>query len=274
MLNVRDFSLENIKDVFEICSNANRPDDVFTEEGRKARVEWLKNMLQDHGSCLKIAYLDERPVAQLLYYPEETMRFIHDPRKDVIHIQCIYNAFPESHGKGVGAALIKSLIDDAERGLSILGGRPASLIVAYPFSSDEGILLSDFYPKMGFKQGNDEYYYEIKGSYFPRRIPDYTPLPKDKDSIVIFYNPTCEFGNFYANHVNQLIRKNFPSVPISIFNVWDDYEEYLKRPSQSIVAARVIVNQQPVDDFLFWVDVEGWLEDIRDKLQTDLEVTF
>ncbi|NIU83328.1 MAG: hypothetical protein GWN17_05985, partial [Candidatus Korarchaeota archaeon] len=55
-------------------------------------------------------------------------------------------------------------------------------------------------------------------------------------------------------------------LPIRIFNVWEDHEEYLKRPQQSIVAARAIVNQQIINDFQFWTDAEGWLEEVRKKL--------
>lgn len=271
MLNIMDVSSENMDDVFKVCSNANRPDDEFTVKGRAIRTKWLMKMLNEYGSCLKIAYLDEKPVAQLLYYPESVMSFIHDPRNDVIHIQCVYTPFPETQGKGAGAALIRSLIRDAAQGMQILDGRPAQFIVAYPFLSEEGILLSDFYKKMQFNEGVDELFYEINGSYSPRKIPDYTPLPMYKDSIVIFYNPTCEFGYFYANHVKQILKKNFENIPITIYNVWDNYSEYLKRPSKAIIAARVIVNQQTVDDYLFWTDIEGWLEDIREKLSSDIE---
>jgi DNA-binding transcriptional MocR family regulator len=50
----------------------------------------------------------------------------------------------------------------------------------------------------------------------------------------------------------------------------EDYEEYLKRPQQTVVVARATVNQQTVNDFLLWEDVDKWLEEIRSKLEHDL----
>ena len=121
---------------------------------------------------------------------------------------------------------------------------------------------------MGFKLGRDEFYFEIDGKYTPGVLTEYTPLPEDKDSVVIFYNPTCEFGYFYAEQAKQLIQNTFEDIPIRIYNVWEDYEQYLKRPQQSIVAARAIVNQKTINDFLFWTDAEKWLEEVRNRLST------
>lgn len=267
MLKVEDLTLENLNDVFVICSNASRPEDEFVAKGREIRTKWLTNMLEKHGSCVKIAYNDEKPIAQLVYYPEEVMKYIHNGRKDVIHIQCVYNAFQEAQGLGAGGTLIRSLIKDSEEGLASLNGRQASYIVGYPFPSAEGILLTDFYSKMGFKQGLDEFYYEVSGKYSPRGMIDYSPLKEDKGRVVIFYNPTCEFGYFYANHVKQILQETFENIPVFIYDVWRDHEEYLNRPQQAVVAARVIVNQQTVNDFRFWTDAEGWLEEVRDKLE-------
>jgi GNAT superfamily N-acetyltransferase len=265
MLEVKDLTLENMDDVFEICS-FNRPAGEIIDKGREFRAKWLTDMLERHRSCTKIAYYNEKPVAQILYYPEEAMQYIRNRRKDVIHIQCVYNAFQELQGLGVGAALVNELIADCKKGLDSLEERACSFLVGYPFPSTEGITLDRFYPKMGFKQGQDEFYLEITGKYSPRKSSKYTPLPEDKDGVVIFYNPTCEFGYFYAEQAKQMLLNTFEELPIRIFNVWEDHEEYLKRPQQSIVAARAIVNQQIINDFQFWTDAEGWLEEVRNKL--------
>ena len=265
MLKVKELTLENLDDVFEICS-FNRPEGDIVDKGREFRAKWLTNMLERYGSCTKIAYFDEKPVAQVLYYPEEAMRYIRNRRKDVIHIQCVYNAFQEFQRLGAGAALVNELIADCREGPEILEGRVCEFLVGYPFPSTEGITLDKFYQKMGFKQGQDEFYFEIGGKYTPRESSEYTPLSEDKDSVVIFYNPTCEFGYFYAEQAKQMLLNVFEDLPIRIYNVWEDYEEYLKRPQQSIVAARAIVNQQTINDFIFWTDAESWLEEVRNRL--------
>jgi hypothetical protein len=265
MLKIENITPENLEDVFKICS-FNRPEDDIVLKGREIRTKWLTKMLEQLGSCTKIAYHEDKPVAQILFYPEEEMRYISNSRKGVVHIQCVYNAFQETQGLGAGTALVNSLIKDCEEGLEVLNGEPCTFIVGYPFPSTEGITLSEFFPKMGFKEGNDEYYLEIQGKYYPREIPENTPLPEDIGKVVIFFNPTCEFGYFYANHAKLVMQQNFKDLPITIYNVWKDYEEYLKRPQQSMVAARAIINQKPINDFLFWTDVESWLNGVRINL--------
>ena len=81
--------------------------------------------------------MDGKPVAQILFYPEETMPYIREPRKDVIHLQCIYSPFPDTQRKRAGAALMRVLINECETGLSCLGGRSCSFLVTRPFPMKE-----------------------------------------------------------------------------------------------------------------------------------------
>jgi len=39
-------------------------------EGVRLKRLWLKEMLDNYGSCAKIAYHNDKPAAQILYYPE------------------------------------------------------------------------------------------------------------------------------------------------------------------------------------------------------------
>jgi hypothetical protein len=80
VLRVEDISEDNLDDVFMICSydRAFAPmDDPVLKKGREFKRQWLLEMLEQHGPCTKIAYLDERPVAQILYYPEKTVPYLH-----------------------------------------------------------------------------------------------------------------------------------------------------------------------------------------------------
>jgi hypothetical protein len=49
------------------------------------------------------ARADGKPVAQILFYPEETIPFNHNPRKNVVHLQCIFNPNPEAQHRGARA---------------------------------------------------------------------------------------------------------------------------------------------------------------------------
>ena len=274
MLEVKNLTLENLDDVFIICAGVsttyNIPMDEFILEGIEIRRKWLKNMFKNYGTCTKVAYLDGKPVAQILYYPENAMKYMKNKRKNVVHIQCIVNPFQEAQGLGAGTALMNSLINECKQGLDILDGDKCSYLVSYPYLSAIGVSFSQFYSKMGFKLGEDEYYYELYTKYTPRKKSKYTPLPEDKNKVILFYNPTCELGYYYVNQVKKVLENNFENLPIKIYNLWEDYEEYLKRPQQTVVAARATVNQQTVDDFLYWEDVNKWLDEVRSKLYHDL----
>ncbi len=62
-------------------------------------------MLEEHGPCTNIAYLDERPVAQILNYPEADDPTVAKPRDRVMAIRCTYNSFRETQKKSVSSRL-------------------------------------------------------------------------------------------------------------------------------------------------------------------------
>ena len=256
--------------MLEICSG-NRPsvpkDNPILEKGRELRRRWLLDMSKRHGPCTKIAYLDEKPVAQILFYPEETMPYLHNPRKGVIYLKCIYNSFPEARGKGVGAALLKALIDECHTGLDCLGGRPCRFAVTQPFPHEGNLPLGDFYGKYGFKQGHQEMFLEIKGKYVPREIPEYRSLREDSGKVILTYNPDCEFGYFFATTARELIQGKYPDLPIETYNSWDRPEEYKKRPHLPLIAGSTIANAQIINSFVFWTDPKAYLQNVEEALR-------
>jgi len=63
-MRLENVSEENLDDLFEICSGyrAFAPrDDPTLEKGREIKRRLLLDMLDRHGPCAKIAYLDGRP---------------------------------------------------------------------------------------------------------------------------------------------------------------------------------------------------------------------
>ena len=270
MLRIEDISEDNLEDVFKVCS-WNRPfatkDDPTLEKGREIKRRWLLDTLEKHGPCTKIAYLDERPVAQILFYPEETIPFNHDPRKDVLHLQCIFNPFPEAQRKGVGNALMKELLEECRSGLKCMGGKPCSFVVTTIFPHEGQLPLDAFYSKYGFKQGNQEMYLEIAGEYVPRKILENRRLPEDRGRALNFYNPPCEWGYFYAVKVKELLKETRQDLPVEIINLWERPEEYIKRSHKQQVAARTIINTQEPDPFVFWVDREAFRRNAEEALE-------
>ena len=270
MLRVEDISEENLEDVFKICS-WNRSfapmDGPIQEKARELKRQWLLDMLEQHGPCTKIAYLDGNPVAQILFYPEETMPYLHNPRKDVINLKCIFNPYPEGQGRGVGAALLKALTDECHTGLDCLGGRPCRFVVTRLFPHEGDLPLSEFYEKYGFKQGHQEMFLEIKGEYVPREIPEYRLLPEDHGRIILTYNPNCEWGYFFAMTARELLQSIDSDLPIETFNNWDRPEEYKKRPHLPLIAGSTIANAQVMNSFIFWIDREAYLRNVEEALR-------
>lgn len=259
-------SEENLEDIFKICSH-DRFDGPLHRKGIEVRRRWLMDMLEHCGPCAKIAYLDGRPVAQIVFYPEKTIPYIHDPRKDVINLQCIYSPFPEAQRKGAGAALMKELVDECKSGLSSLGGRPCSFVVTRPFQHEGELSFSEFYKKYDFKQGPQEMFLEIKGEYVPREIPEYRSLPEDRGRVIILYNPACEWGYFLAYKIKELLKRMDPVPSVEIFNIWERPEGLLKRPLQRVTSGRVIVNGQLIKGVSFWTDREAFCREVEEALR-------
>jgi len=257
-LRAADLDQENIDDVFRVCSH-DRLNDPLQQQGIELKRRWLLEMLGEHGPCTKIAYLDDDPVAQILFYPEAAAPFITDPRRDVVVLHCEYNPFPEARGRGVGTALIKSLLDDCGTGLPCLKGRPCRFIVAKPFNTGEGISLDEFYASNGFKLGLGEMYLEITAPYQPRRKIEYQPLPEDKGRAVMFYDPICEFSYPSAVKVKEFLLEIDPSLQVDLIDQWRHPDESMKRGNPVLV-----VNAKRITSF--WTQREAFRSEVEQAL--------
>ncbi len=118
----------NIEDLIYVCSSK-RFDDPIHKQGIKLKKQWLNEMFDEHGSSAKIAYYDEEPVAQTLYYPEETGVTKAFRRENVLVINCIYNRIPEAQKLGIGTRLLESVIEDAKQRRTRLGDKPCDFIL-------------------------------------------------------------------------------------------------------------------------------------------------
>ena len=225
------------EDVFNVCSPNAEPGSKLME-GRRLREKWLRDNLKEHGPFTKVAYLDGKPVAQIMYYPEKALSYLAGARDGVIRIECVYSRIP---GKGAGSSLLADLVKETWKGIESLKGEPCSFLVTEPFATGEGLDLKEFYKRNGFKEGESEMYFEIHGSYEPRKRTEYKPLPEDEGKAVLFYNVNCEYSVSFADSVKKLIHEVKPGYPVEIFNMWTAPMESSRRGNELVV-----VNQRPI----------------------------
>ena len=259
MMRIDDLTEENLDDVFRVCSY-NRLDDPLQMEGIELKRKWLREIIEEHATCTKIAYLDEKPVAQVLYYPERIAPFLAHPREGVVVLHCCYNPFKEAQGKGVGSALLQSLIRECREGLPILGGAPCTFLVAQPFTTGVGVPLGEFYEKNGFKRGEGEMYLEITGEYQPKRFTGYYPLPEDLGRAVMFYDSMCEWGYPFAVRVKEFLRGIEPNLVVKLIDKWREPEEYIRRGGKQL-----LINAKPIESF--WTEKEAFRREVEGALR-------
>jgi GNAT superfamily N-acetyltransferase len=222
LITVKDLTTETIEDVFRVCS-PKLADDKIILKGREMKKAWLKSMLESYGSIIKIAYWDDEPAAQVMFYPEEAIPYLQNPREGVIDIVCIYNSGYQ--GRGIGSALMDYLIAEARAGLKCLGGEKPRFLVANPFNTGEGFSLENFYKGKGFIEGEGELFLEIGGNYEPSKIIQKKKLDLKREAHV-YYNPNCEYSYRFAEKVNEKIIALDGSIKVRLLNLWESPREF------------------------------------------------
>lgn len=240
MLTVRDINESSIEDAFRVCS-FDKLTDSLQKKGIELRRRWIGRMLKEIGPCVKVAYLDDRPVAHLMFYPEPAVPFIAQPRKGAVLLRCVYNPFPEARGIGAARALIGSLIEDCRGGAPFLRGEICSFIAADAFNTGEGVPMEKLYEGSGFSRRGDEMVLEVSGGYVEPKKNEYHALEEDRGRGIIFYNPTCEYSYPSATRVRSFLRSREPSLEVDLIDQWEQPVESLRRANRwLIVNARAI----------------------------------
>lgn len=257
-MTIKDIDASNIDDVFKVCSH-DRLKDPLQKRGIELKRRWLTRMLEEHGPCTKIAYLDGRPVAQILYYPEKADPTVAEPRDGVMAIRCTYNPFRETQKKGVSSRLLESVLKECRDGPRSLGGKPARFAVAQAFETGEGTSLVNFYASKGFKQGEGEMYLELHGEYTPRKPTTYHPLPEDRGRALVFYDPVCEWSIGSATRIEGLLNEIDPALPMTTINSWENPRESKRREGQAL-----IVNATPIASN--WRNREAFTKEVTQAL--------
>lgn len=257
---IKNHQESNIEDLIYVCSSK-RLDDPIHQQGIRLKKQWLKEMLDKYGSCAKIAYYNEEPVAQILYYPEEADVIKAFRRENVLVINCIYNPTSEAQKLGISTRLLKSVIEDAKQRRTCLGDKPCNFILAKAFNTGEFLSLPEFYKKHGFiptpqNKGNI-LHLPIDGSYEPATpIGKYEPLSEDKGKAIIFYSPICQFSYQFAKRIEETMREVAPNIRIEMINEWEKPEEAIKRKNRWL-----IVNAKSIQTF--FMETEKFKEEIK-----------
>jgi hypothetical protein len=256
---IENLNQSNIEDLIYVCSSKMLRNPIH-QKGISLKKRWLMEMLKKHGPCAKIAYYNEKPVAQILYYPEhlDVKAF---RRQNVLVINCIYNPNPEAQKLGISTKLLQSVIEDLKQRKTSLGNKPCKFVMAKAFDTGEFLPLPEFYKKMGFINApeNEEglLYLPVEGGYEPAApVGEYEPLLEDKGRAVIFYSPICQFSYQFAKKAEETIREVAAGMKIEIINEWENPQEAIKRRNSWL-----IVNAKQILTFL--VAKERFREEIK-----------
>jgi hypothetical protein len=222
-ITVKDVDESNVDDIFRVCSNGGL-DNPLQMQGIELRRRWRLGMIRRLGTCAKVAYLDERPVAQLLFYPESAAPFIPKSREGVVLLRCVYNPFEEARGKGASTALVKSLLVDCAGSPKFLGGKRCAFVASEPFNTGEGVPMEKFYAASGFERRGDEMIYKVGGEYLPPAKPRWAPQKSDTEKAITLYNPTCEYSYVFATRTRDILRSIYPELQVDIVDQWEKPE--------------------------------------------------
>jgi GNAT superfamily N-acetyltransferase len=258
---IENLAESNIEDLINVCSSK-RLDDPIHQQGMKLKRQWLREMLKKYGPIAKIAYYNDKPVAQILFLPEEEDSTKAFKRENVLVINCIYNPTPEAQKLGIGTKLLQSIIQDAKQRKTCLGSKPCEFILAKAVNTGESLPMPEFYRKNGFIPTPEDNVlcYSIGGNYESTpTIGEYEPLPDDQNRAVVFYGPACQFSYPFAKKVEELIKEVAPDIPIEMINELEKPEESIKRKN-----CWLTVNAKPIKTF--FMETERFKEEIRHAL--------
>lgn len=257
-IRIENLSDSNVDDMIHVCSSKRLADSVH-QQGITLKRQWLLRMLEKYGPCGKIGYYGDKPVAQILYYPEEADAAKADRREGVLVINCVYNPSSETQKLGIGTRLLRSAVHDARQKQTCLGDKPCRSILAKAFNTREFLPMPEFYRKNGFLPTDDTdfMWLRLEGDCGPaKRAREYEPLSEDVNKAVIFYGPVCQFSFQFAKRIEEIILEVAPNVEIRMINEWEKPEESLKRGNWWLV-----VNAKPIQTF--FMDTAKFKQEIR-----------
>lgn len=137
---------------FEKAKEEKTESEKRSEFERKKR-EWFVRTMREFGTCGKIAYYNDKPVAYAQFAPSARLpnaghyesHLSGRSEEGVVFLSCLYIADEELRGKGLGEKMLRSIIDDLRR-----RGFKAIETFARRANSDNPSGPLGFYIKNGF----------------------------------------------------------------------------------------------------------------------------
>lgn len=251
---IKNVSRENLDDFVRLCVPANRADEPSFKRGIALKVGWAECMLNERGCIGKLAYYSKTPVGMIQYLPY--------PDEDVVKITCIFVPNDKHLRKGIGSALLESLIDDVTTPASCFKDMTIKAVVANAFDIPEAFTQREFFRKKGFSAvtGNPYIlYYPLKEGVKYKPLKErYTPIGEDRGRVLLFFDGSCPFSIIFIEKTIQLIREVAPDIPIKKINKFDQPEEVAIRGGR---VHYCIVNQKPIKSTFF--DADNFKREIK-----------
>ncbi|RDE10901.1 MAG: hypothetical protein C4K48_12925 [Candidatus Thorarchaeota archaeon] len=253
----RNVSRENLEDFVRLCVPADRADESSFKRGISLKADWVERMLAEKGCIGKLAYDGTKPVGMIQYLP--------CPDENVVKIACIFVPSDKHLRKGIGSALLKSLIDDVTTPVSCFRNMTVKALVTNAFDVPGTYTQHEFYRKKGFSATAEDPHllcYPLRDgvTYTPPK-ERYTRRSEDREKALIFFDGTCPFSIRFVEKMVQLIREVSPSIPIQTINKLNQPEEVEKRGGR---VPDCIVNQRPIRSGFF--DAENFKREVREAL--------
>jgi len=157
---IRDVTNQNIDDLVGLCAprwEDERHAQTLKEGGLRKR-EWIEKALERFSACAKVAYLENKPVGFIEFYPMSAFPLLPKRDKRTIMITCVFIPNKTLQKTGIGSKLVHALINDLKhRLLPSFNGERAEEIAIGSWGCHTGFPESlprfrNFFFKNGFKE--------------------------------------------------------------------------------------------------------------------------
>lgn len=254
---IKEVEPGEIDTLIYLCIPPERRDLPSFIEGAKVKRNWARKSFEMFGGIAKIAYLNGSPAGLIQYQPK--------PEEKLLEITCIFVPDKRNQQRGVGKALLTTLIEDARKPKPYFGDTSPLALVTWAFGVPGYYPQNMFYLKMGFKKvvENNPFmlYYPLKEGYvYQPKAGSFTPQPEDKGKALIFYDPSCPFCIYFAEQIKAAISEAAPSLPMRAINMFEEHDEVKKRGQVPFCA----VNGKPIT--AFFLDKENFQREVKEAL--------
>lgn len=258
LFNIVDINPQNLDDFIDLCIPLERRGDSLLVAGRELKRKYTLEAIKKYGSIGKIAYLESKPIGLIQYLPKI--------EEKVIEITCIFVPEKENTRKGIGRALLETLLEESFSPKVYFNKESPIALIIHTFDVEGRYSQKEFFKKMGFLEveKDDPYflYYPLKEGYiYLPKTMEYMPQEEDLGKALIFMDPFCPFSLYFSEKIKESIREVIPDIPIRIINLFEEENEIRKRGKIFFC----IINGKPIQTFFF--DKENFQREVKEALK-------